>query len=132
MFPRLSTKKTKNSKKSSKKNSKKSVESKTKSLSVSLLLGLCASTGAWAEGQDWIEPGPDGASFSHVHVDTGYVLGLDRFDLDDHTEILGWQLNDSWYFGRQDGEDSGLTLVWQATVNQISLSKDGVRLTRRF
>lgn len=108
---------------------------RAKSLTAALLLGLASSTGpavSWAEGQEWIEEGPDGAGFSDVSVDTGYVLGLDRFDLDDHTEILGWQLNDSWYFGRQDGEDSGLTLVWQANVNQVSLSKDGVRLTRRF
>lgn len=84
-----------------------------------------------AEGSDWVEA-RDGASFSTVNVDAGYVLGLDRFDLDEHTEILGWQITDSWYFGRQDGEDSGLTLVWQSDENQVSLSKDGVRLTKRF
>ena len=101
-------------------------------LCIGLLIGLTTSTAAWAEGQEWIEQSPDSAGLSRLSVDTGYVLGLDRFDLDEHTEILGWQLNESWYFGRQDGEDSGLTLVWQASVNQVSLSKDGVRLTRRF
>ena len=105
---------------------------KSKLIAVALLLGLTTSSAVWAEGQEWIEQGSDSAGLSSLSVDTGYVLGVDRFDLDEHTEILGWQLNDSWYFGRQDGEDSGLTLVWQASVNQVSLSKDGVRLTRRF
>lgn len=101
-----------------------------------LLLSLLSTANVWAEGDEWMQNANQGSEFgsgfTHVHVDTGYVLGVDRFDLDEHTEILGWRLNDSWYFGRQDGEDSGLTLVWQATTNQVSLSKDGVRLTRRF
>ena len=69
---------------------------------------------------------------SYGEVGKGYALGINRFDLDAHTEILGWQLNHQWYLGRQDGLDSGLTLVWQQNANQVSLSKDGVRLTRRF
>ncbi len=72
------------------------------------------------------------ANFSEMPVQKSYALGIGRFDLDAHTEIIGWRLNHDWYFGRQDGEDSGLTLVWQSNANQISLSKDGLRLTRRF
>ena len=72
------------------------------------------------------------SSLRPVLVDDSYALGLARFDLDAHTEILGWQVSERWYFGRQDGEDSGLTLVWQANLNQVSLSKEGVRLTHRF
>ena len=99
-----------------------------------LSFALFGSALVHAEGADWLSEGEGNAvdAFDQVSVDTGYVLGVDRFDLDEHTEILGWQLNESWYFGRQDGEDSGLTLVWQASANQVSLSKDGVRLTRRF
>ena len=67
-----------------------------------------------------------------VKIGKTYVMGINRFDLDGHTEILGWQLSNSVYFGRQDGLDSGLTLVWQQKANQVSLSKDGLRLTRRF
>ena len=67
-----------------------------------------------------------------VKIGKDYVLGINRFDLDGHTEILGWQLSDRFYLGRQDGLDSGLTLVWQQAANQVSISKDGVRLTRRF
>ncbi len=67
-----------------------------------------------------------------VKVGKSYVLGINRFDLDTHTEILGWQLARAWYLGRQDGLDSGLTLVWQQEANQFSLSKDGLRVTRRF
>ena len=72
------------------------------------------------------------ANLSALKVKKRYALGIGRFDLDAHTEIIGWRLNRAWYFGRQDGLDSGLTLVWQSNDNQISLSKDGVRLTHRF
>ncbi len=61
-----------------------------------------------------------------------YALGVQDHDLDDFTEIIGWRINERWYFGRQDGEDSGLTLVWQAEQDQMSLSKEGIRFTRRF
>jgi hypothetical protein len=72
------------------------------------------------------------AALDGLEVSKKYALGINRFDLDSQTEILGWRLNDAWYFGRQDGMDSGLTLVWQQETNQVSLSKDGLRLTRRF
>ncbi len=61
-----------------------------------------------------------------------YALGIRDHDLDQFTEIIGWRLNERWYFGRQDGEDSGLTLVWQDEQDQMSLSKEGIRFTRRF
>jgi hypothetical protein len=72
------------------------------------------------------------AALGGVQVKKAYALGIGRFDLDTQTEIIGWRLNDTWYFGRQDGLDSGLTLVWHQNDKQVSLSKDGVRLTRRF
>ncbi len=65
-------------------------------------------------------------------VDKSYVLGVNRYQLDHDTKLTGWRLNDRWYFGRQKGLDSGLTLVWQKQANQVSVSKDGLRLTRRF
>ncbi len=71
-------------------------------------------------------------TLSSVEVRKAYALGVGRFDIDHHTEIIGWRISDTWYFGRQDGLDSGLTLVWQQEENQVSVSKDGVRLTRRF
>ena len=61
-----------------------------------------------------------------------YALGVQDHDLDAFTEIIGWRINERWYFGRQDGEDSGLTLVWQDEHDQMSLSKEGIRFTRRF
>ncbi len=68
-----------------------------------------------------------------LEIDEDYALGVDRFALDEHTEIIGWQLSQRWYFGRQDGDDSGLTFVWQQNrKQQVSVSKDGLRLTRRF
>ena len=72
------------------------------------------------------------ASLDDVEINKDYALGVNRFDLDHRTEIIGWQLANSWYLGRQDGLDSGLTLVWHQSRNQVSVSKDGVRLTRRF
>ncbi|MEM7099900.1 MAG: hypothetical protein AAF541_16655 [Pseudomonadota bacterium] len=97
-----------------------------------LVSGLSFSQAAWsAEPVDlsWVHLS---VGLENVEVNEDYALGIGRFDLDSHTEILGWQINDRWYFGRQDGLDSGLTLVWQQSSNQVSLSKDGVRLTRRF
>lgn len=66
------------------------------------------------------------------HLGKRYALGVVRYQLDHDTRLMGWQLSDRWYFGRQKGLDSGLTLVWQQSANQVSLSKDGLRLTRRF
>ncbi len=68
----------------------------------------------------------------NLEVGKQYALGLSKHRLDHETEVLGWQVSDTVYFGRQRGEDSGLTLVWQQRNNQVSLSKDGLRLTRRF
>ena len=71
-------------------------------------------------------------SIARLEVEEDYALGINRFQVDGHTEIIGWRLSQALYFGRQDGLDSGLTLVWQQESNQLSLSKDGLRLTRRF
>ena len=71
-------------------------------------------------------------SLADVDVTKSYALGINRFDLDHQTEIMGWKVANRWYLGRQDGLDSGLTLVWHQATNQVSFSKDGVRLTRRF
>ena len=68
----------------------------------------------------------------NLEVSKDYALGLNKYRLDHETEMLGWRVSKSWYFGRQRGEDSGLTLVWQQRNNQVSFSKDGLRLTRRF
>lgn len=59
-------------------------------------------------------------------------FGLQRFQPDTHKQIVGWRLTDRWYLGRQQSRDRGVTLVWQASTNQVSLSQEGVRLTRRF
>ena len=72
--------------------------------------------------------GPD----SVFKLSTDYALGVKKFHLDHETRIIGWRMSKSVYFGQQKGEDSGLTLVWQQEQNQVSLSKDGLRLTRRF
>lgn len=75
---------------------------------------------------------PAAFQFKRMKVGKDYALGIRRFDLDTDTEIIGWQLSQAWYLGRQDGLDSGLTLVWQGEGRQFSVSKDGLRLTKRF
>lgn len=96
---------------------------------------LLAATLSHAETPNWQTHYANAASerAAYLEVDDTYALGVDRHDLDEHTEILGWQLGQRWYFGRQDGIDSGLTFVWQQNERQqVSVSKDGLRLTRRF
>lgn len=61
-----------------------------------------------------------------------FTFGIHDHPVDAFTEVIGWRLNERWYFGHQDGEDSGITLVWQAERDQMSVSKDGIRFTRRF
>jgi len=58
--------------------------------------------------------------------------GFAKHRVDGYTKVIGWQLNDSWYLGRQKGPQSGLALLWQGEHNQFSLGTKGMRLTRRF
>jgi hypothetical protein len=106
-----------------------------KSLLFVWLLGLGAQAFADERDDDAVSaPGGELAheAAPHLALETGYALGVTRFELDSFTEVIGWKIADSVYFGHQDGEDSGLSIVWQKDANQVSLSKDGLRLTRRF
>ena len=88
-----------------------------------------------AEAPDWQAAFKANEAYRATYVSVGedYALGINKFDVDQHTEIIGWRLSQRWYFGRQDGLDSGLTFVWQQNdQQQVSVSKDGIRLTRRF
>lgn len=102
---------------------------------VLLCASLFAATNAAADDA-WQSPyaarAASAAGMADLEIKKRYALGIGRFDLDAHTEIIGWRLHEAWYLGRQDGLDSGLTLVWQSAANQLSLSKDGLRLTHRF
>ncbi len=69
---------------------------------------------------------------SDIKLDLSHPNGVTQYRLDHATKVTGWRVAKDWYFGRQRGSDSGLTLVWQSKQNQLSLSKDGIRLTRRF
>lgn len=64
-------------------------------------------------------------------LDEYYGLGIAEHDLDDETEVIGWRLNRSWYFGREDRQDS-VSLVWQGNQDRVSISVDEIRFTRRF
>lgn len=74
----------------------------------------------------------DTADGFNVRLGKAYALGVNHYHLDHETKVTGWQVSERWFFGRQRGMDSGLTLVWQKQANQVSVSKDGLRLTRRF
>jgi hypothetical protein len=67
-----------------------------------------------------------------AQIEFAKPLGVEHFQLDHETRMTGWKLGERWYLGRQRGEDSGLTLVWQKQRDQLSFSKDGLRFTRRF
>lgn len=68
-----------------------------------------------------------------VQIRSRYALGVNRYYLNHSTRLIGWQVGESLYFGRAKGEESGIALVWQRRWNQqVSLSNDGIRLTRHF
>lgn len=68
-----------------------------------------------------------------VVIRRSYPLGVNRYALNHATRLTGWQVGEDLYFGRAKGEDSGIALVWQRRWNQqVSLSNDGIRLTRHF
>lgn len=74
----------------------------------------------------------DTTAIRSIRAEKSYALGIANYYLDHDTKVTGWRVGERWFFGRQRGMDSGLTLVWQLQANQLSLSKDGVRFTRRF
>jgi len=70
---------------------------------------------------------------ANVELTREYALGVGRYKLDHATKLTGWEISDGVYFGRAKGDSSGIALVWQRRNNQqVSLSNEGVRYTRRF
>jgi hypothetical protein len=61
-----------------------------------------------------------------------YAWGVAEQSADDFTRMTGWRLTKSWHLGYQQGLDSGLSLLWQGERDQMSVSSDGIRFTRRF
>ena len=61
-----------------------------------------------------------------------YRWGISERETDDFTTVTGWHLGDTWHLGYQDGEESGLSLLWQKEQDQMSISSEGIRFTRRF
>lgn len=115
----------------------KNLQQKTKIFGHTCLVfnAVLSATNSFAEAPDWQVTYEQrlASQTGRLEIDADYVFGIDRFDTDQYTEIIGWQLGDRWYFGHQDGLDSGLTFVWQQNRGQqVSVSKDGLRLTRRF
>jgi hypothetical protein len=95
-----------------------------------LISGLVISFGLLASPTRANEPEP--AVSIPITLEFSKPLGIEHYRLDHKTKMTGWKLSPRWYLGRQKGADSGLTLVWQRTKDQVSVSKDGLRFTRRF
>ncbi len=58
--------------------------------------------------------------------------GLNRHKLTDGRSLIGWRLSESLYFGHAKKDPGAVSLVWKtSTEQQVSLSTQGVKLTRR-
>jgi len=77
---------------------------------------------------------PSGNSAFAAAFADAYAMGISAHDLDSATQVIGWQLSDSWYLGARDekGADDGLSLVWRGEREQVSLSLEEIRFVRRF
>jgi hypothetical protein len=74
----------------------------------------------------------DEEAVDSLRLEETFGFDISQYQLDDYTEVTGWRLSDRWYFGRQKGADSGLAFVWQDKADQMSISTNGIRFTRRF
>lgn len=94
-----------------------------------LLIGLLAGILAFGSAATAIanEDAADSLQFEET-----FGFDISHHQLDDFTEVTGWKLSQRWYFGRQKGADSGLAFVWQDDADQMSISTNGIRFTRRF
>ena len=71
--------------------------------------------------------------FLEVNEMREYGAGVRRHQLDEQTRLLGWRLNERWYFGRRKGDDSdALGLIWQKGDTQISISPEGIGWRHQF
>lgn len=64
--------------------------------------------------------------------DEVYLWGVSEHSADSFTRMTGWRVSKSLHVGYQQGLDSGLSLLWQGERDQMSVSSDGIRFTRRF
>lgn len=99
-----------------------------RALALLLIAGLASANGFADEGRS------EKVAFersSDLFIES-YALGVGEYETDDFTTVTGWRFRDHWHLGYQDGEDSGISLVWQNSRDQMSFSHNGIRFTRRF
>ena len=99
----------------------------------SLLLSFCgaASAETIVKGAQPTEQ-PD-YSATRLNLTRLAGSGLERHRLTDGRSLIGWKLSNTLYFGRAKKEGGTVAVVWEQSSNQrISLSTDGLKLTRRF
>ncbi len=102
------------------------ISSKAHGVIVAALLSISASAHADEMLPDFT-PRSESADFVK-----SYALGINEYRTDDFTKMTGWRVSKSWHFGYQQGEDDGISLVWQHAQDQMSISANGIRFTRRF
>ena len=61
-----------------------------------------------------------------------YAAGVRRHDLDEDTRLVGWRLDDRWYFGRRKGDEDGFGFVWQRGDTQLSITTEGIGWRRQL
>lgn len=103
-------------------------------MSCAILFALMPSQVLAEDSATWILPTEQDRQqiLADVEIAQDQISNARRMPADGQTQIHGWQLAKPWDSGRQKGLDSGGTLVWQGAANQLSVSEDGLRLTRRF
>jgi len=109
------------------------IENLSRILALPALLLLLAGM-PQAHARDLIQSGAtssaqlDSVAFDKV---SGNKRRVGIFKLDNPRKVLGGRLHESYPVGG-DPSDPELSLVWQRQAGQVSLSKDGLRVMRRF
>ena len=61
-----------------------------------------------------------------------YMLAIRRHELSDFSRVIGWQVRENVFFGRQQGDEDAFGFLWQRTGSQISLTNKGLSWHKRL
>ena len=62
-----------------------------------------------------------------------FALGVRQHRLSSAQRVVGWQLSDHWYFGKNRGDEDGFGLIWQTTAStQVAITHEGVMFKRQL
>lgn len=81
----------------------------------------------------------DNIAASSIELDTydsfkkEYALGVRQHRLNAGQRVVGWQLSEHWYFGKNRGDDDGFGFIWQSSAStQVAFTNEGVVVRRRL